>query len=376
MKRHLLIVALYFICAQIEAKNANGNINFIAPGIYQVAYHSRLIYIQFDPDYNPDHHELFATADLTEKKRYAIVKIIKDQIDVLPEDIIETYLQIEIIPSHIIDGSKFGFSHKNQIVIDVGKTKPGMSYDESIKSSLANEIGKLIFEQNSRSHEIKTLETYLKEFYLYNHDQLQNGDNIFKNGFVSKEAAGISQNGYSVSNEMAELFAHLTCIESQEKIYQFLETNPASILQEKIIHFVSYLEDVSQGFDQEYFFNDSMLPKKRSPGKSNNQNTDQLLAIHELKSNETYDFTAINSTPEFDANIYATPSNITEFEDFENIEMSVRSDIEEEQIETVFNSGNNNTDKKKPKKTKRKKDGSGLLLVGGLIYLTLQLLSQ
>ena len=376
MKRLLLLLVFFLSVFHGNCENANGNIDFIAPGIYQLSYPNQLINIYFNPLDHSRHQGLFVPADLSETQRYDIVKVLKQQIDLFPEEIIGAYLQIDLIPGFIFDHNTFAFSHQNQIMIDVMKTKAGMSRDESIRYVLTHETGKLILRQHSNSEATKTMKAYLNAFYLDHLHDLQNGGDIYSKGYVSIEAAGLSPYGYTVSNEMAELFAHLTCTESNQRITDFIMANPKSILKEKILKFSSYLDLIFSTIDEGELFDKSLLSEPIATRSHNIHYADQMLSIHELKSNETFDFSMANELPELEASAYSLPAEMDEPEIASYEEYYETQDFREEQIETIFDSSDDRKNKKKVKKTKKKKDGSGLLLVGSLIYLTLQLLSQ
>ena len=376
MKRSLLLIAILLTTLPSIAKKANGNIDFISPGIYQLVYPGQLIHIYFAPDNLSQHQGLFAPADLSESQRYEVVKIIGQQIDLLPQDIIETYLRIEIVPGHIYDEDVFGFSHYNQMIIDVVKTKAGMSHYESITTALAHEIGTMIFQQHSRSNATMELKAYLNEFYLDHYHLLRQGGSIYQYGFVSSEAAGTARNGYSVTNEMAELFAHMVCPESNDRISEYIKGDIESILREKLAKFNLYIQSVSPAFDNEYKIGSTQIVEKIAPENFQNFYADDMLAMHELKSNETFDFSIANELPELQASTYTIPSYEDNFEDVYPEHNLVIPETREEQIEAFFNGSNDKKSKKQSKKTKKRKNGSGLLLVGSLIYLTLQLLSQ
>jgi len=374
MTRHLLLLAAILLSINCKARKVDGNIDFIAPGIYQFAYPAQVIFINFNDVNMSGHKKLFVPADLTEKERYAIVKTLKVQIDLLPEDIIEAYLNIQIIPSRILNSQDFGFYYENQIVIDVEKIRPEISYKEGLKISLMREIGQLIVQRNFRTEATERLRAYFTEFYKQHKNLQQNQDNIYKSGYVTMQAAAIGQEDYSVESEIAEMFAQLMCVESRQKINDFLRFNPESILGEKISHYIKYLEKISPNLNQAYFFNESVHFKEKTTVKINEQDGQQLLASHELRSNETFDFTAIVDEADFEVSTFSIPTEIEDYESPVNNDFSTMNDLEEEQIKTIFNSSPNN--KKKTKKTKRKKDGTGLLLIGSLVYLTLELLSQ
>jgi len=137
---------------------------------------------------------------------------------------------------------------------------------------------------------------------------------------------------------------------------------------------VSYLESNIPSLNHAYFFGEQM-DSNLEPNVESALNGAQLLASHELKSNELYDFSFTSLEDEYE---FATASNSENYEFIEEsdlIDNRVITTAEADIVHTFFNTDATKKSEKK-KKTKKKKDGTGLLIIGGLIYLTLELLSQ
>ena len=100
----------------------------------------------------------------------------------------------------------------------------------------------------------------------------------------------------------------------------------------------------------------------------------ELLAAHELKSNETYDFKNVSIEAE---NEFATVSNSDDLEVIETSDKFIITSYPDpinDPIKTIFKSDPNKKPTDKKQKTKRKKNGTGLLIAGTVLYVALQLL--
>jgi len=346
------------------------------PGVYQLTYPQQFIYINFKQSLIPGSKKYFRPAELNENERNFILNALKEQIDLLPSAFITKYLNIYIHPFHIINGNNYGFYYENQIVVDIDKIKPGLSYKQSITSSFIHELAYLVLERQRRSNETQAFKEYLKDYYeRYWFSDRENKTGSYHNGFVSERPAGTNGHGYSATDEIAELFSHLICLESREVLFQFMESNPKSILGKKINRFMAYLESAFPSLNSAYFFGEPVnIEYDTTPETGLNE--DQLLISHELKSYESYDFSNNSENEDYEFTSRSN-SQYSEFSDLQDeFEFTAQSENKEDQIETIFHSDSNKKRKEKKKKTKRKKDGTGLLIVGGLLYLTLELLSQ
>ena len=98
----------------------------------------------------------------------------------------------------------------------------------------------------------------------------------------------------------------------------------------------------------------------------------ELLAAHELKSNETYDFKSSSSEAELESFSSSAVLEFSESSDANKI--NGNSDPLNDPIESIFQSDPNKQQTKKKQKTKRKKNGTGLLIAGTALYIALQLL--
>ena len=172
-------------------------------------------------------------------------------------------------------------------------------------------------------------------------------------------------------------YSRILCILRPEKrLISYLTLNPGSSLQNKINRYVTHLEEIFPSLNQAYFFGEPIMVGPTVIETAVAQNGDQLLNMHELKSNETYDFSSTGSYEEFPSYPLSNDEDITFDGSSDYYEAAYHPDSEEEHIETLFETRNDTTKHNKKKKKKRKKDGTGLLIVGGLLYLTLELLSQ
>jgi len=359
----------------IKAQNIDGIPNYIAPGVYQLTYPNQFIYFNFKQSLIPGGKDFFTPAELSEKEQIFVVNTLKEQIDILPSDFIEEYLNVNIYPFHIFDKTTFGYHYEDQIVVEVDKILPAKSYKQSIKLSFVRQLAYLVEERLNSSEGTQALKEYLKEIYeehWFDHEENNNG--LYANGFVSEVAASAVPNNYSPTDEYAEIFSHLICLDSREEIINFIEANPKSILTEKIIRFVSYLEGNIPSLNHAYFFGEQM-DSNLEPNVESALNGAQLLASHELKSNELYDFSFTSLEDEYEFSTASNSENYEFIEGSDQIDNRIITTAEADIVHTFFNTDATKKSEKK-KKTKKKKDGTGLLIIGGLIYLTLELLSQ
>lgn len=100
----------------------------------------------------------------------------------------------------------------------------------------------------------------------------------------------------------------------------------------------------------------------------------ELLAAHELKSNETYDFKSSNSESEYELESFSSSAVLEISESSDANKISTNSEPLYDPIESIFQSDSNKQQSKKKQKTKRKKKGTGLLIAGAALYVALQLL--
>ena len=110
--------------------------------------------------------------------------------------------------------------------------------------------------------------------------------------------------------------------------------------------------------------------QEKTSGKSQELEGAELLAAHELKSNETYDFKTVSIEAE---NEFVSVSNSDDFEVIETSNEYIINSIPDP-LQTIFKSDRNKKSTDKKQKTKRKKNGTGLLIAGTAIYIALQLL--
>lgn len=366
MKRPALLLLLLFIYLSAHSKDNDGNINFISPGYYQLAYHQQIISIYFDECRIPSYHNFITPAELTESERYAVVKTIKEKLDPLPLDFIQKYLSISIYPFHIFRDADYGFYYNNEIVIDIDKIKPNMSFVESITSTLMKQISAITLQAYSQNESTMEMVLYLEKFNT-EHPYNLNDINVFESGYVTMESTGKDNFMYSANRELRELFSCLLNPNSRNKLQQFIDLNPNSILAQKVGVFIDYLVIYSPAFSRDYFFDSITPPANSSMPQVTDINGEQLLNLHEIKSNETYDFTKTN----YHEDLLASTSKIPTDVEMNNKNNTVYSRYENDKPKTLFEIKQSEQPKSKKTTRKKKKKGAGrtILWITGIIVL-------
>ena len=369
MKRSLTLVLFCIIIVGAEASTPRGNINFVVPGTYQIAYPNQVIHVYFEGLSLPGENVHMEAAELNEQERYAIVKTFKTQLDLLPTEFINSYLSIDIYPYVLHYPKTYGLLSSNKLVIDIDQIRPGASYKASIQTTMLHLIGKMVLQRNFREPSTQSLINYLEQFYLDARKLPPHlGTELYRFGFVSSESSWINDGKYSAIEEAAGIFAHMYCPESNATLQSYLRKHPDSDLAAKITHYADYMETLFPEFDWSPYF--SVPTATADISNTVDLNSETLLAAHEYKSNEGSNFGVFSFEEEKFEPVASTETWTPTEVEYEESEPYVyeRSD----EIDTII--GQKTT--KKKKKNKRKKDGTGLLIVGGLLYLTLQLLSQ
>lgn len=357
----------------IHAQKKVGTINCIEPGAYQLIYSNQIVDVNFNPSSIPGSIEHFGMADLTEEERRAIVQILINQIDLFPSEFIREYLNVHIFPSHIYDRKIFGYYHGDKIVIEVDEIMSGISFTQSLTSSFILELAYIIEQKQHSNRETKKIKAYLEEFHENNRSLFQTNSNIYQSGYVSSQAAGLLNDKYNSTEEFVQLFQHLICMDTRDKLVQFMDLNPGSELTEKVNKFIDYLESAVPSLNRGYFFGDSDEIKEPFAQEIALDGA-KLLASHELKSNELYDFKLITGDEEKQFALESNPQGTELMEDSYEYYFTTNAEKRTEQIETLIHQDSGKDSKNNKKKSRRKKNGTGLLIAGTALYIALQLL--
>ena len=381
MKKAVLLIWMFLWSLIIHAEKNSGTIRFLDPGAYQIEYPNQTINIYFKYPPILGTKKLIAESSLTENEKYAIVKILKNQIDQLPVEIVEEYLNIDIFPLHILNQHEFGFYYDHQIIVEIKDIKNGMSFYSGIKSSFIHELAHHIENKQNNETAFKVLKQYLTEMYMANENSNNEiNSDVYQNGFVSRYASGELTGNYEVSEEFAEIFTHLICMESRMKLIPFLESHPESMLANKINRFVDFLDENVPSLDRKYIFG--------AAGDFDNYSStnheidgDLLLISHELRSYESFDFKVLeDSEKQFMTNHKLEESaNI----DYSSSEVEKSNPVSDYSVYQYYNtsdsysqyeSDQNKKNKSSKIKKKKKRKGTGLLIAGTALYIALQLM--
>lgn len=371
MKRQLLLLLLSLFCLTSRIMANDGIVTFLEPNVFQITYPQQFIQIIFKKSQIPESRSMLKSADLKREEQHAIVHLLKNQIDIFPSDFINAYLDISIHPVHIYENDVYGFFYGNKIFIEADKIMPDQSYNYSICNAFLSELAYLINEKQYGDLRTKTFITYLDQFNREHRPLTQNSSSDpYDDGYVTFYPSGT----YTAHDEYIKLFSHLLYPETRENLTNFMTLNPESKLADKINRFVSHLEETIPSLNKSYFFG-KPIEAEFVPQTITSQDGEELLARHEIKSNESYDFSSATLYEDYESYSVSNDDDFNFEAPIDSYDPTPQQETYEE-IETIFNTGNNETTKQKKKKKKRKKDGTGLLIVGSLLYLTLELLSQ
>lgn len=380
MKKPILFIWICLWSLIIHAEKHRGNIRFLDPGTYQIEYPNQTINLYFKYPPAIGIHKLIAESSLTENEKYAIVNILKDQIDQLPAEFIDNYLNIDIFLLHILNQHEFGFYYDHQIVVEIKSIKNGMSFSNSIKSSFIHEVAYLIEQNPKIKEESIALKKYLNTIYntYYNNDYRMNSG-LYQSGFVSGFASGELIGGYNASEEFAEIFAHLICQESRTDLMEFIETYPESILSVKINRVIDFLEKNITSLNKAYFFG-AAEETNYAATFENEIDGALLLAAHEHKSYETLDFNSMEGTEnlnerqiEYSGSSDISADNRENYYEPQIHQISTYYSLDPSAEFTEVRTDQLPPDDKTSKKQKKHK-GRGLLIAGATLYIVLQLL--
>jgi len=384
MKLVLLSFLLSLISSGTFAFQVNGRISHMGHGAYRIMYPQQIIKVYFNYDKYNGLNKVFTETDLSSYEQMEIAKLIKQQIDAWPEAFVNEFVDVEIYPLSINSRHEFGYLIDNQMIIDVRKIKQGMSFKNSVKSSLAHQAANIIKEHPNTKEASSRMRNYLNSIHLtYTDDDDQGNYSIYEQGYVSRYASGELSGLYSPELEFAELFAHLTCDDNKDDLLNFVNNNPNNILSIKVGRFMDYLTEEVPGFDRAYFQLED-LPSYSTPSYDD-VDGDVLLSIHELRSYQSVDFESMNEVesskePIYEEDLSWLPGNEPDFQD-EPFAAAWENEPPEVEYEVYRNSDPETTYERneepreyKSKKKKNKKNGKGLLLTGAAIYVLLQIL--
>jgi hypothetical protein len=295
MKTSVIFLFSIILSLQTTANSGNGNLVQLSPGSYRIAYPRINIDIFFDHIPVGVNEDIKVDIYLNENEKFEIANILKQQIDDLPEAFIIKYLNREIYMLQINNNSEFGYNTDKEIIVEVTKIKQGMSYSNSLKSALAHQLAHLIeFSPDSRNA-AGMLKSYLNTLYQMNYKSDQKtGYSIFDKGFVSRYANGELSGQYSVSDEYAEIFAHLICEENRSDLMDFLAANPQNVLGMKVSRVIDFIDEHVSTLSRGYFMGEEIVTTYTIP-MDIQEDGEVLLAAHELRSYEAFDFAATNN---------------------------------------------------------------------------------
>lgn len=293
-------IFLFFFCIlfslPVFAGLRFGNLIQLSPGSYRIAYPNQTIDIFFDHIPVGAIENVKVDIYLTENEKHEIAKILKQQIDLLPESFIRKYLNREIYGLQINDSFEFGLNTDKEIIVEITKIKQGMSYGNSLKSALAHQIAHIIENEPDTKNDAGILKNYLNTLYQMNYhkEAQQRGYSIYDKGFVSRYANGELSGQYSSSEEFAEIFAHLVCDENRSDLIEYLTENPQNVLGVKVSRLIDFLDEHVNSLSRAYFMGEEVVATFSLP-MHENEDGEMLLAAHELRSNGAFDFSATNS---------------------------------------------------------------------------------
>jgi len=378
MKIAILFLWICLFAIQVFADKNNGQIKQQRPGFYLISYPGQTINVYFNSLPTNGLEHFFVETDLPEIEKYEIVNILKEQIDLLPTSIIEDYLDIDLYLLNIQNRHEFGYTFDKQMVVEISKIKDGMSYVNSIQSSLVHEIGHLIVVSPECYSAVQDLENYLTTMHqTYSSFDENDGNNVFQSGYVSMYASGELTNHYDASDEFSEIFAHLVCTGSRSELLNYVENHPETILSIKVDRFLSFLDGNIPALGTDYIFDDIEHPE-RTRAPFNPLSGEQLLAAHELRSYKSINFNVMGDREEpFLAwQEEDIDSGSEPFNDWEKLEQDMENTVYEydNPSESYIQRESTPYSPNKKKKKTKKRNGTGLLITGAALYVLLQLL--
>jgi hypothetical protein len=289
----LLFTLISFHCLAV---NQQGKILKVKPDVYQIDYPNQIINIYFN--YNPDEifDHLVSGIQVTTERQEDIVRMIRDEIDQLPEDFIGKFLGIEIFPMHILAGETMGYYSAGKIVLEISQQKLSSAHDNTIQENYLHEVAHHIYKQMEFREETIAMIDFLKN----NRNQGTSGyiqhDNYMQYGYISYYSTGGSSREYDPEEEFAEIFARLVSADSRVEILNYVAEHHGSLLAEKVTRFRSYLTNVIPSLNDEFFGIGKSTPPPVYTESGNSSH--DYLALHEQKSNESYPIGEDEAIPE------------------------------------------------------------------------------
>jgi len=372
MKTLVLFFQYLLLSAAAYTQYNQGQISQIRTGEYQISYPNHVFRVYFD--YRPINglQHITSKAYLGENEQYALVQILKDQIDQYPQSFIEKYLDVDINPMDILNDSEFGYNLDHQIIIEASKIKQGMSYRNSLQSALAHQFAYLLADDPQVRDEVKEIETHLSSMHqTYYGSHKSDGYSIYDKGYVSRYANGEITHSYSASLEFAEMFAHLTCKENRQDLLDFADNHPDHVLSEKVRIFNEFL------YTYIYQRNPKEIQLSPEPSYTTPEYVDAdgevLLNIHEFRSYESLDFDAMENE---DANFQSSADHDIYEELPTKSWDEPEPDVEQRVFKYAWEPEQNvdRTQNQPEQKKRKKKNGTGLMITGAALYVLLQLL--
>jgi hypothetical protein len=294
MKTSVIFLFSIILSLQTTANSGNGNLVQLSPGSYRIAYPRINIDIFFDHIPVGVNEDIKVDIYLNENEKFEIANILKQQIDDLPEAFIIKYLNREIYMLQINNNSEYGYNTDKEIIVEVTKIKQGMSYSNSLKSALVHQLAHLIEYSPETRNAAGMLKSYLNNLYqMYYKSDQKTGYSIYEKGFVSRYANGELSGQYSVSDEYAEIFAHLICAENRADLMDFLATNPQNVLGIKVSKVIDFIDEHVSTLRRGFFMGEEVATTYTIPMDLDmEEDGEMLLAAHELRSYESFDFSA------------------------------------------------------------------------------------
>ena len=293
MKKSVVVFLSILLSLPAMANSVNGKLTQLSPGSYRIEYPRQHIDIFFDHIPVGVNEDIKVDIYLNENEKFEIANILKQQIDDLPEAFKFKYLHREIYMLQI-NNSEFGFNTDKEIIVEVTKIKQGMSYSNSLKSALVHQLAHLIEYSPETRNAAGMLKSYLNNLYqMYYKSDQKAGYSIYEKGFVSRYANGELSGQSSVSDEYAEIFAHLICAENRADLMDFLAANPQNVLGIKVSKVIDFIDEHVSTLRRGFFMGEEVATTYTIPMDMDiEEDGEMLLAAHELRSYESFDFSA------------------------------------------------------------------------------------
>jgi hypothetical protein len=370
-KFFLLLLLVFETANDTLAGSSDGRISQVGPSLYTISFPNQNIRVNFGVTPSHGLQHFVSVVELDDHVMLELVNLLKEQIDQLPAAFVGRYLPIEILPMHIHNSAEFGFTLDQRMILEVVKSKPGMSIEGSIKFSFLHQTAFLLSEEPSLKARVKDFHNYLNSLHdTFLDSPNQPTDTDFHKGYVSEYASGEIGGSYSPAAEFAELFAHLLCNETRSEVLDFAHENQESLLGIKVRRFINFLDTNVPGFEPG-FFTTPTISAYQTPDVEDGA---LLLSVHELRSYESIDFSAMEDP----RSGYSNSGDLYEdlpvrsWEDGTQRDEPLHQPVLED-YKPYDQAEHKNDQANKKRKNKKRKDGSGWLLAGAAIYVLMQL---